>query len=413
MNRLVSLLALLPLGACFNFDAAYDTYCVNARCDAGASTGGGTSSGGGSSSGGGTTAGGTAGGSTAGGSTAGGSTAGGAAGGSAGGSAGGTVDAGVMCVGQPFCVHKFTARTDFKAGDAVVGDSLDLGYAFFSKYSPDSTLFVEHGPGANGTGRMLASLAPPLKIFGGSANDFFVISRANLTTASIFQIVDAGFPSSFYSGTCMGQDFFANSYDRDVINNRLLIGGRNEGICALNLATRQTTILQPDTMASPIQYVEDLYAAPSGEIFYGTDDGYIGKQGVGRISRQLDPNGVIGVDGTSGNDVWAVTDQCLVATSMDDGGFDVIADLGSVASRCYSMKVTPDGVFIAAFGGVAYRTRFTDGGFDFFSGLPVDISTARVWNISGGAGAIHLVGDDGPISSVNQAYFITLIPQTR
>ncbi|MBE2249357.1 MAG: hypothetical protein IAE78_07385, partial [Myxococcus sp.] len=364
-----------------------------------------------------------AGGSAAGGSAAGGSAAGGSAGGSAaGGTAGGTVDAGapdagVQCVGAAFCVHRHTQRLNtapnYYYGDAVVGTALDSAGAVFSKYSgTPASQWITHGndptPSA-GSARPFGVGAPGVKIFGGTPFDFLAITESSNTNARIQRVIDGGIPQVRYSGTCMGSSFFANCYER--VGNRVIIGGRHESICELNLVTGATVLLQGENGNSGSEYVNDLYVTPGDEIFWGTSDGYIGKLGVGRITGQLDPSGIIGIDGFDGDNVWAVSDQSIVATRGTDGGFDFVADVNALAGRSYSLKVTTDGIFIGAFGGIVHKTRFTDGGFEFFP-LPID-PTNRVWNLSGGPEAIHAVGDEGPASTPTSAFFFSLIPRTQ
>ncbi len=417
MKRAVLTLLGLSSAACFNFDAAYDTYCKNAHCDAGSAAGGssGGGSAGGGSTGGGTSAGGASGGGASGGSTGGGVVAGGSAGG---GSAGGMTDAGVMC-GQPFCLHRATTRAgNLYFGDGVVGSSLNEAFGFFTRSAtPAAVHIVEHDPNGMGTGltRPAPSAVPFVKVSGPSAKDFFMISNSNVISAPVYHFVDGGLAGTvFRSGStgCAGQDWFANSLSFDAVQNRLLVGGRNEGICSVNLAaSNATTVLQPDTMAGS-QYVDAVFASPGGSVFYGTDDGYVGKVGVGRISAQLDPEGIRGIDGTSESNIWMVSQQCRVFAPAADGGIDLIADLSGLTSTCYSIAVTTNAVYIGAFEGILHRTRFTDGGFEFFQNLPTG-AIPRFFNISAGPEAVHVVGDEGPASSPSQAFFYTLIPRTQ
>jgi hypothetical protein len=223
--------------------------------------------------------------------------------------------------------------------------------------------------------------------------------------SSDLRVVDGGIPQVRFSGTCGTGGFLsANALDRQ--GGRLVIGGDDDGLCELNIATNQFTMLQAPGSGS--SRIADLYVAPGGEVFYVTTDGYIGKQGVGRITQQLDPNGMNAVDGLSGDDVWAIGDQGGIYTLGTDGGFQLFTMLPNPA---YALRVTTDGVFVSTYGGLAYKTRFTDGGFDFW-GIPVDPNN-RPWQLTGGPGAIHVIGDEGPISNQNGVYYFTLIPQTR
>lgn len=434
MKRLglaVGVAAIVATSGCFNFDDAYANWCARNGCADGGAMGGGAA--GGSSAGGSTAGGSTAGGAAAGGSTAGGSTAGGLAGGttaggaaggsSAGGQAGGSaaggsaidagVDAGVQCIGQPFCIFRQTQRTDFKYSDALVGTTLTEAGAIFSKFNnPVGSIWVSHGadptPSA-GTARPFTAGTPPFKIYGGSTFDFIIISESTMTNARVQRIIDGGIPQVRYSGTCQGSSFFANTTVRD--GNRVLIGGYNEGICELNLTTGATTLLQMPNVATPNEYVSALYVAPSGEVFWGTTDGYLGQLGVGRVSGQIDVDGIVGLDGTDITNLYAVSDQGVVVKREDDAGFSTVDNILAIAGRAYSLKVTTDGVFVGSYGGITHKTRFTDGGFEFF-GLPVDPNN-RTYFINGGPGAIHVAGDEGSASNPSGAFFMSLIPRTQ
>ncbi|MBL8922919.1 MAG: hypothetical protein JNJ54_28985 [Myxococcaceae bacterium] len=412
--------------ACFDFDGAYAGFCARAGCDGGMSGGGssggsaaggsaGGSTAGGSTAGGSTAGGSTAGGSTAGGSTAGGSTAGGSmAGGSAGGSTAGGMafDAGLMCT-QPFCVFRHSVRTDVTGADAVIGGAIDDAAAIFSNYTARTSLWVTHGgttpARGTGTARAFASMAlglrPPFDAVDGTPFDSLIIAEADMTIARLMRIVDGGAPFVVYSGSncTAGNDVSVSAYDRrgDVV----VVAGYDNGLCEIDLATSQRRLLSPEGMGST--YATDVYLSPGGDSYYTTTDGYVYKTGVGRVSPQLDPNGIDSIDGTSSDDIWVLTDQGIVATLMPDGGFDRVDD---ITQTTYSMKVTTDGIFVGAFGGVAYKTRFTDGGFDFWP-LPMTDPTNRVFNITGQAGAIHISGNAGATPS--EAFFLSLIPRTQ
>lgn len=445
MKRLILASVVIVSAACFDFDGAYSQYCArNNNCGGGGTGGGSSAVGGGSTAGGSAAAGGsvtaggtamaggaaTAGGAAAGGSaTAGGSTAGGSAGGevaggsAAGGSAvdagidAGVPDAGVQCIGQPFCIYRQTQRTNMTGmvyyADALVGTTLDEAVAIFSKFtSPTGALWVSHGNNPTpspGSARPFAAGTPPYKINGGSTFDFVFISESTMTNARVQRIIDGGIPQVRFSGTCQGSSFFANTAVRD--GNRVLIGGYNEGLCELNLTTGQTTLLQMPNVASPNEYVSAIYVAPSGEIFWGTTDGFIGQLGIGRVTGQLDVDGIVGLDGTGLTNLYAVSDQGVVVKREEDAGFSNVANILPIATRAYSLKVTSDGVFVGSYGGITHMDRFTDGGFEFF-GLPVDPNN-RTFFITGGPGAIHVAGDEGNAGNPSGAFFISLIPRTQ
>lgn len=326
----------------------------------------------------------------------------------------GAPDAGVQCVGAPFCIHRQTQRTDFKGADAIVGTTLDSAAAIFSRFSPTrSSIWVTHGSDptpSTGSSRPFTVGTAPYEIFGGTPFDFLVITETDLTTARIQRVIDGGLPQvRFSGGMCQGMPFFPNTYERD--GNRVFIGGRHESICELNLMTGMTTMRQAENGNTGNVYVSDLYLSPGDELFWATTDGYIGKLGVGRITGQIDPDGIVGLDGIDGDNIWAVSDQSIFVTRGTDGGFDFVANTSALSSRCYSLKVTTDGIFGGCFGGIVHKTRFTDGGFELFQ-LPID-PTQRLYGMSGGPEAIHVIGDEGPINSVSSGFFFSLIPQTQ
>jgi hypothetical protein len=336
--------------------------------------------------------------------------AGGAAGGTAGGSSGGTApDAGPVCAGTPFCIIRHTVRTDLRDAFSVVGETLDDGVGVFVRFTnPQLSAFVTHGPTpttSTGSLRVLSGIGPNIQSFGGSGQDFLLVTESNLVTASVRRFVDGGIPQLRYDGMCAGSRVIANTLFR--AGNRVLIGGYEPGLCELNLATGQTTLLQAEQVSSPAIFVTGIYA-PGNEVLFTTSDGYVNKLGVGRVSPLLDPMGMVGIDGTSGSDVWAIGDDGLIARRGVDGGF---ASFTQLPSRAYALEVTTDGVFVGTFGGLAHRTAYTDGGFELFS-LPA-ASTQRAFGLSGGPGALHVVGNEGPFSSPTQAFFLTLQPRNQ
>lgn len=357
-------------------------------------------------------AGGTAGGVSGGlaGGVAGGVSGGGAAGGTSGGTAGGGApDAGPVCAGTPFCVIRHTVRTDLRDAYSVVGETLTDGVGIFVRFTnPQQSSFVTHGPTAatsNGSSRVLSGIGPNVQSFGGSGQDFLLITESNLITASVRRFVDGGIPQLRYDGMCAGSRVIASTLYR--AGNRVLIGGYDPGLCELNLATGQTTLLQAEQVLSPAVFVTGIYA-PGSEVLYTTSDGYVNKLGVGRVSPLLDPVGMVGIGGTSGSDVWAIGDDGVIARRGADGGFSPFTQL---PSRAYALEVTSDGVFVGTFGGLAHRTAYTDGGFETFA-LPAAPSH-RVFGLSGGPGALHVVGNEGPFNTPTQAFFLTLQPRNQ
>ena len=98
-----------------------------------------------------------------------------------------------------------------------------------------------------------------------------------------------------------------------------------------------------------------MHLTSGGDVYWATSDGYVGRLGAGRITGQLDPSGVIGIDGVPGGPVWVVTDQGYVSVIQADGGVGGQQDYSGVLGRAYSLEVTSDGVFIGAFGGIGHR----------------------------------------------------------
>lgn len=337
--------------------------------------------------------------------TGGGSAAGGTA--SAGGSAG------PSCIGVPFCVHRFTQRTDYKAPDALVGGRLDDAAAIFSRFSaPIGSIWVSHGPTSavsTGTASPYTVGTPPLDSVEGTPSDYVIVAESNLTIARVQHVVDGGVVRTFDMGTCGTGSFYASSVGR--LGNRVVVGGYDESLCEVNLATGSRTLLQPET-SSNNEFVNDVHITSTGEVYWATSDGYVGRVGAGRITGQLDPSGIIGIDGVAGGPIWVVSDQGYVTTIQADGGVGGQQDYSGLLGRAYSLEVTTDGVFIGAFGGIGHRTRFTDGGFQLFP-LPLPSTTVRAYQVAGAPGAIHVSGDEGPISSPTDAWFFSLIPRTQ
>jgi hypothetical protein len=338
----------------------------------------------------------------------------GAAGGTAGGNTGGGVmafDAGLRCANQAFCIFKQTQRQDFNVGIGVVGERLDEGLAVFSRYvmAPNATIgaaFVSHSNTGTGlASRITITNSPYVVAFGGSARDVLLVTESNLTTAKLRQFIDGGIPQTLYSGDCAGTTISLNSFDR--IGNRVIIGGSNDGLCELNLETRTTQVIQPEVSQSPNTFVNDVYVTPGNEIFWVSSDGYVSKFGVGRVSPPLDTNeGLLVIDGIDGDNVWALGANGVIAQRMTDGGFAEVAKLSTGGN---SMKVTADGVFVGTRGGIAYKTRFTDGGFEVFR-LPID-PNQTVADLSGGPGALHAVGFEG--SPAERGFFFSLQPRSE
>lgn len=326
----------------------------------------------------------------------------------------GVPDAGPpVCTGTPFCVVRHTVRTDLKESYAVVGETLDDGVGIFVRFSnPATSAFVTHGPTpatSNGALRPIGSgIGASVGANGGSGQDFLLITETNLITARVQRFIDGGIPQVRYSGNCGtgGMRVIANALYR--VGNRVIIGGYDPGLCELNLATGQTTLLQAEGSISPAVFVTDVFVTPGDEILYTTSDGHVNKFGVGRISPLIDAQGMVAIDGTDGDNVWALGDNGKIAWRVPDGGFEEFAAL---PSRAWAIKVTADGVFVGTFGGLAHRTAYTDGGFETFP-MPAD-PTHRIFDVSGGSGALHVVGTEGGFSMPNQAFFITLQPRNR
>lgn len=307
-------------------------------------------------------------------------------------------------------MHRFTQRTDAKIADALIGGGLNDAAAIFSRLTtPVGAFWISHGPTSTGTATPYTVGTPPFASVEGTPSDYVIIAESNLTIARVQHVVDGGVVRTFDMGTCGTGNFYANSVGR--LGNRVVVGGYDEGLCEVNLATGTRTLLQPET-SSNNEFVNDVHIASNGDVYWATSDGYVGRVGSGRISTQLDPMGVIGLDGLPGGPVWVVTDQGYVTTIQTDGGIAGLEDYSGLLGRAYALEVTTDGVFIGAFGGVGHRTRFTDGGFQLFP-LPLASSTVRAYQVAGTSGALHVSGDQGPINSPTDAWFFSLIPRTQ
>lgn len=307
-------------------------------------------------------------------------------------------------------MHRVTQRTDFKAPDALVGGGLDDAAAIFSRFTtPVGAVWVTHGPTSTGTATPYTVGTPPFEAVEGTPSDYVIVTESNLTIARVQHVVDGGVVRTFDMGTCQTGSFYASSLAR--LGNRVVVGGYDESLCEVNLATGARTLLQPAT-SSNNHFVNDVHLTTGGDVYWATSDGYVGRLGAGRITGQLDPSGVIGIDGVPGGPVWVVTDQGYVSVIQPDGGVGGQQDYSGVLGRSYSLEVTNDGVFIGAFGGIGHRTRFTDGGFQLFP-LPLPSSIVRAYQVAGAAGALHVSGDEGPISAPTDAWFFSLIPRTQ
>jgi hypothetical protein len=247
----------------------------------------------------------------------------------------------------------------------------------------------------------------------GTPNDFYFFTNASLITAPLRRVEMGGLPVIVYQNVCGSTSFSPRSFVIVDDGGVLLVGGNDEGICEVEVNTNTSRILQPEVAGGPGNDVNAIYKSPGDEIFFTTEDGYVFKVGVGRVSPQLDTTlaGMVAIDGLSGDDVWAIGRDGVVAWRVPDGGFEAFTNLNETL---YDIKVTPEGIYVGAFGAIFYRTATTDGGFARYP-LPTVGSVSRPYHLNAGPGYLHLVGDYGfnqPSGSPTGSFFITLRTRT-
>ncbi|MCA2981401.1 MAG: hypothetical protein INH41_01350 [Myxococcaceae bacterium] len=231
----------------------------------------------------------------------------------------------------------------------------------------------------------------------GRPDDFFFVTNASLTTAAIQRVQSGGLPGIVYDGTCGVTSIGARSFAIVGDGGVLLVGGNDEGLCEVEVNTNQSRVLQPEVQNGPGNDVTAIYQGADAGLFFTTEDGYVFKAGVGRVSPQLDTSsyGMVAIDGTAGGDIWAIGREGVVARLGDDGGFEPVATLGG---PLYGVRVTPEGVYVTAYGALFLRTGTTDGGFSRVP-LPTVGSVSRPYHLNAGPGYVHVSGDYGLFSS--------------
>lgn len=400
MKRLVAL-ALLGLGfsGCFDFDAAYATYCDGGRCGAGGGSGGGGMDDGGSGGG---TGGGMGGGS-------GGGVGGGAGGGAGGG--GGDVDAGT------------DAGVDAGLPDAGV----DAGCQAF--LCPQDILTLPHdsykssywtvAPGIVANSLDEYQVWSSADLIMGSTDDFdfweynrqtdggiVEVDRSFEFGSSLEAIVSKGTLADHWSGTrgyirhyvsdvsvegfgnCQKADGGVNDpwwYGLEVFSpTDVLFVGYPFTICRWTPATGLVELVDADT-APPSMYFYDAYRTASG-VEYVVGGEYTSNQansaiftsdGLG-VSAPNDvdthtQNGWNEIDGV-GDDAWVVSGSGLVARLMPDGGFEGVFDAG-FALRSVSVGSASD---VWAVGSNGSRAAYFDGGTWGLVTLPSSATTPSI-----------------------------------
>ena len=334
----------------------------------------------------------------------------------------GVPDAGLPPCTQDFCLWRNTQRTDLWFGAGVMGDSLSNAAAIFKVRgtTPRAATFAHGGQTPGLTMGTLVSMLGTGTEYGdlwfgrGTPDDYYFFTNSSLITAPIRRVQGGGLPVIVYQGTCGSTSFSPRSFAIVDDGGVLLVGGNDEGICEVEVNTFTSRIIQPEVNNGPGNDVNAIYKSPGDEIFFTTEDGYVYKVGVGRVSPQLDTTapGMLDIDGLSGDDVWAVGRDGVVAWRVPDGGFEQFTNLNETL---YGLEVTTEGVFVGGFGAIFYRTASTDGGFQRYP-LPTVGSVSRPYHLKGGPGYLHVVGDYGfnpPSGNPSGSFFMTFRTRTR
>jgi hypothetical protein len=327
---------------------------------------------------------------------------------------------GAPACADDFCVVGFTLRPPpFNINSGLLGDTLEGGLAFFTNFgSSNETIMLQHNPGATPTQGDGGSLGPltyfPYTVGVGIASDFFTLVGTDRVNAQLVRFVNRVGQTLWTGRTqaCEGRDFSAFAVARRDANT-LVLGGYNDSICLIDLTTRQTRLLRAASSNPSNQHVNQIWASPTGEIFWGSDDGYVSELDAGHVSDAYTTGtgwGVMGISGTSRDNVWALISTGDVLHREADGGFVPFAKLEETA---YSIAVTPDGVFVGAFNGIFHKTAFTDGGFERYFLPPPISSLSRASRMCGGRGFLHVGGDFGSYSDPDGAFFFTLRPRNQ
>jgi len=179
--------------------------------------------------------------------------------------------------------------------------------------------------GDGGVDRMaLSGLTIPYTADGLSPEEVYV------ATGSEIARVDSTGSTSLASGSCgavTGTSFWGVNVRAPGEAWGLGSGGV---ICKLS---NNTTTLISNWNAPGTLYLYDLYQAPTGETFIAASDGIVHSLDGGALSGVLDETvdyGLVGIDGTSASNVWAVGRNGGVARlDAGSGRFDLVYDAGT------------------------------------------------------------------------------------
>ncbi|MFZ5446755.1 MAG: hypothetical protein ACOZQL_42605 [Myxococcota bacterium] len=369
IRRFGLLLLMVASTGCFNFDAAYQTYCDAGRCaaDGGGGTdggtGGGAATGGGGGSiggGGGTTGGG--GGTTGGGSGGGGGTIGGGGGSTGGG--GGTMDAGCPQFLCPVIDYKYTNASSiyYVVAPGLYTESLDrfLVYASLERNAVGNANYTQYElrffDGGTPTVTNLTQAfgfdnrTEARTVRGTGLNDLWYTYRTSARHRT-------GSGSPAYADACRTPDGGVNDpwyYGVYPVNaDEAWLVGYPMVICHW---TRAGGYLETAVPTRQSVYLNDVYRTPAGDVYavggdYGTNQAacVIFREDGTQVSAPtlIDTwyyDGCSSIDGT-GNDVYVVArddgnQNGHILKLMPDGGFDSVYTASFVLSQ---LDVTPSG----------------------------------------------------------------------
>lgn len=421
IRRLVLILTVATSSGCFNFDAAYSTFCDGGRCapDASSSTGGGAATGG---SGGGAVGGGTA---TGGGGTA---TGGGGGGGTTGGG-GGTADAGCP---QFLCpqLDWMSPRSSifYTVAPGLMTESLNRFHVIgsFEANAPGSSnfthfeyRFVDGGVQTIPRTTQLDVRTETLQLRGFSMTDYWVTYR---TYATHFE----GSNTPVDVSTCVAQDGgITNAWQyalTPVTADEAWFVGYPFSICHWTRAAGLVATTNPDL--HPEVRLRDVYRMPSGEVFAvggdydpntQTASGVIYREdgtpvSVGNLIDTWYDDGFNSIDGT-GTEVYVLgrsnsAQRGEIHKLRADGGFGLVY---TAPFRLSQLDVTPAGE-VWAVGQAPDRVVYFDGGsWNDFPLPTTEFRTSVRWeNINATTEGIVLTGfetqEDGGNTAVVNTY---------
>jgi hypothetical protein len=384
IRTLLVTLVGLGVSGCFNFDAAYATYCDSGQCGGGG--GGGTGGGG--------TGGGTGGGGTGGG--VGGGVGGGTGGGTTdGGTDGGTPDAGCqsyLCPVDVVQLPRVSWRSSYwTVAPGVIAESLDRYQVWTSydivQFGTDDYDFYEYLKYDGGLAETDRSLD-----FGPGYEA--IVSKGTLadrwtgTRGYIRHYVDDISSGGF--SECTKADGGVNNpswYGLEVFSpTDVLFVGSPFTICRWTPATGLVELVDADTLPSGMYFYDAHRTASGAEYVVGgeyasnvANSAIFDTRGIA-VSAPNDvdentQNGWNEIDGV-GNDAWVVSGSGMIAQLRPDGGFEAVFDAG-FPLRSVDAYAAND---VWAVGSVASKAVHFDGGSWGLVTLPSSaVGSAVVW----------------------------------